>query len=166
IGIHFSTSMHISGSGNRNCDTRIFSHECIYVKKMDSNTTENTTDGNEISSVDNASAVIELVLVPVIAVFGLVGNAFSCAIFSTKPLIKSYSSLLLSMRSVSDSGFLITLLVIWMTATRWSRTCGHPVKQVTTMLFAITLIFLILNLPSHIVRLRVSTRLIPINTSS
>ncbi|KAH3805078.1 hypothetical protein DPMN_133375 [Dreissena polymorpha] len=39
---------------------------------------------------DDANVVgIELFLVPVIALFGIPGNEFSCAIFSTKPLNKN-----------------------------------------------------------------------------
>lgn len=84
---------------------------------MDSNSTENTTKDNDISSkYDATHAGIELVLVPVIAVFGMVGNAFSCAMFVTKPLNKNSSSLFLALRSVSDSGFLATLLIIWMSS--------------------------------------------------
>ncbi|KAH3805063.1 hypothetical protein DPMN_133360 [Dreissena polymorpha] len=56
---------------------------------------------------------IEFFFVPVFALFGIPGNAFSCATFSTKPLNKYSSSFLLTVKNLSDIGLLATLFLIW-----------------------------------------------------
>ncbi|KAH3805080.1 hypothetical protein DPMN_133377 [Dreissena polymorpha] len=88
------------------------------MDKMQTNITtlENETlqqNFTNIPQFDETLARVELISVPVIAVFGIIGNAFSCAIFSTKPLDKYSSSFLLLCRSLSDIGFLTMLLIHW-----------------------------------------------------
>ncbi|KAH3805170.1 hypothetical protein DPMN_133466 [Dreissena polymorpha] len=88
------------------------------MDKMQTNITtlENETlpqNFTNIPQFDETLARVELFSVPVIAVFGIIGNAFSCAIFSTKPLNKYSSSFLLLCRSLSDIGFLTVLLIHW-----------------------------------------------------
>ncbi|KAH3821217.1 hypothetical protein DPMN_122979 [Dreissena polymorpha] len=88
---------------------------------MDKMQTNITTLENEklpqnftnIPQFDKTLARVELFSVPVMAVFGIIGNALSCAIFSTKPLNKYSLSFLLLCPSLSDIEFLTMLLIHW-----------------------------------------------------
>ncbi|KAH3857629.1 hypothetical protein DPMN_100240 [Dreissena polymorpha] len=84
--------------------------------QADVTTIENETLPQNLTShlkSDACMVGLELFLVPVIAVFGITGNAFSLALFSTKPLNEHTSSFLLGCRSLSDIGFLSVLLFVW-----------------------------------------------------
>ncbi|KAH3882300.1 hypothetical protein DPMN_006235 [Dreissena polymorpha] len=84
--------------------------------QADVTTIENETLPQNLTShlkSDACMVGLELLLVPVIEVFGITGNAFSLALFSTKPLNKHTSSFLLGCRSLSDIGFLSVLVFVW-----------------------------------------------------
>ena len=58
-------------------------------------------------------ATVEKYAVPIICIFGLVGNTLSFIVFVQKALRRKSCSIFLAARSLSDNGFLITLLIIW-----------------------------------------------------
>lgn len=60
---------------------------------------------------------IETYILPAICIFGLISNTLALITFLQKPLKNKSCSLYLAVRSVSDNGFLATLLMIWMSGT-------------------------------------------------
>ncbi|KAL4220525.1 G-protein coupled receptor 1 [Mactra antiquata] len=60
---------------------------------------------------------IEQYIIPVICLFGLLGNTLSSIVFLQKPLRKSSCSIFLTARGFSDNGTLATLLIIWISRT-------------------------------------------------
>ena len=64
----------------------------------------------------NATILVELYCLPVICIFGLVGNTLSSITFFRNPLRKTSCSLYLAARSISDSGFLLALLLTWISS--------------------------------------------------
>lgn len=57
--------------------------------------------------------LVELYCTPVICLFGLVGNTLSTITFFRKPLRRTSCSIYLAVRSISDNGFLLALMLIW-----------------------------------------------------
>ena len=57
--------------------------------------------------------IVEVYCMPVICSFGITGNTLSAVTFFKAPLRKTSCSLYLGVRSVSDNGFLLALLLIW-----------------------------------------------------
>ena len=57
--------------------------------------------------------MLELYFMPVICVFGLIGNTLSAITFFRAPLRETSCSVYLGVRSISDNGFLLALLLIW-----------------------------------------------------
>lgn len=81
---------------------------------LDQNQTNLTTVySNTQSGTHDILALIETYSVPVICIGGLIGNTISAFVFLQKPLRENSSSLFLTARSISDNGFLATLLTIW-----------------------------------------------------
>lgn len=60
---------------------------------------------------------LEQYIIPVICVFGILGNTLSSVVFLQKPLRKSSCSIFLTARGFSDNGTLATLLIIWISRT-------------------------------------------------
>ncbi|XP_060579310.1 FMRFamide receptor-like [Ruditapes philippinarum] len=60
--------------------------------------------------------LVERFTIPVICVLGLVGNTCSIVIFLQKSLRKKSCSLFLASRSISDNGFILILLIVWVTS--------------------------------------------------
>ncbi|XP_060584449.1 FMRFamide receptor-like [Ruditapes philippinarum] len=83
--------------------------------------TSNTDAGNfskdaHIRKAENMIASVEMFAVPVICLLGLTGNTFSIVVFTRKCLRSKSCSVFLAARSFSDNGFLITLLVMWISS--------------------------------------------------
>ena len=57
--------------------------------------------------------MLEVYYMPVICSFGLTGNTLSAVTFFRSPLRKTSCSVYLGVRSISDNGFLLALLLIW-----------------------------------------------------
>ena len=57
--------------------------------------------------------LIERYCLPFICLFGLVGNSLATITFLQKSLRQTSCSLYLAARSISDNGFLLTLLIMW-----------------------------------------------------
>ena len=57
--------------------------------------------------------MVEEYCMPVICSFGLTGNTLSAVTFFRAPLRKTSCSVYLGVRSISDNGFLLALLLIW-----------------------------------------------------
>ena len=57
--------------------------------------------------------LIEVYFMPIICTFGLTGNTLSAITFFRAPLRKTSCSVYLGVRSISDNGFLLALLLIW-----------------------------------------------------
>ncbi|XP_045206809.1 galanin receptor type 2-like [Mercenaria mercenaria] len=66
-----------------------------------------------LSEPEDIIAVVEEYAVPIICIFGIIGNTISAFVFLHKVLRGNSSSLFLAARSISDNGFLATLLTIW-----------------------------------------------------
>ena len=60
--------------------------------------------------------MVEVYCMPLIFTFGFVGNTLSAVTFFRAPLRKTSCSVYLGVRSVSDNGFLLALLLIWISA--------------------------------------------------
>ena len=60
---------------------------------------------------------IQTYVLPSICIFGLICNTLALITFVQKPLRNKSCSLYLAVRSLSDNGFLATLLMIWMSGT-------------------------------------------------
>ena len=76
------------------------------------NDTYDTLIGEE-DTLNSTFVKIELIWLPVICGFGLLGNTLSTVTFLRKPLRNSPCSLYLAVRGVSDNGFLCSLLLVW-----------------------------------------------------
>ena len=60
---------------------------------------------------------IETYVMPISCIFGLIGNTLAAITFLRKPMRNKSCSLYLAVRSLSDNGFLATLLIIWTSGT-------------------------------------------------
>lgn len=60
---------------------------------------------------------VEKYCIPIICVFGLIGNSVSTIIFLQRHLRKAPCSFYLASRGISDNGFLFILLLTWMSST-------------------------------------------------
>ena len=79
-------------------------------------TVNNSSSEHGITTQDpfvNVTVLIEIYCLPVICVFGLVGNTLSSITFFRNPLRKTSCNLYLAARSISDNGFLLALLLTW-----------------------------------------------------
>ena len=74
------------------------------------NVSSRNTSGENVLQV---LVLIEVYFMPVICTFGLTGNTLSAITFFRAPLRKTSCSVYLGVRSISDNGFLLALLLIW-----------------------------------------------------
>ena len=74
---------------------------------------QNITDDSLIHTVVQVRAAIEAYLLPIICAIGLISNTLALVTFLQKPLRNKSCCVYLAGRSVSDNGFLGTLLLIW-----------------------------------------------------
>ncbi|XP_045199505.1 sex peptide receptor-like [Mercenaria mercenaria] len=81
------------------------------IKQNDSNLS--TIYSYTLSEPDDIIAAVEEYTVPIICIFGIIGNTISAFVFLHKALRDNSSSFFLAARSISDNGFLATLLTIW-----------------------------------------------------
>ncbi|KAL4219898.1 7 transmembrane receptor (rhodopsin) [Mactra antiquata] len=93
--------------------------------------TENTSDITERNNTNksghftsrttpdsyNFMTNVERYAVPMICLFGLVGNTISFIVFLRKTLRSNSCNLFLAARSISDNGFIIILFIIWLSST-------------------------------------------------
>ena len=89
--------------------------------------TNSTNEDPSLSYAANAAMLVEIYCMPVICLFGLVGNTLSSITFLRNPLRKTSCSLYLAVRSISDNGFLLALSLIWISTVfelRLSRVKG------------------------------------------
>ena len=70
-----------------------------------------------ISDTYQLMVSVEKYCIPVICVFGLFGNTVATATFLRRPLAKAPCSLYLAVRGISDNGFLLSLLLTWVSST-------------------------------------------------
>lgn len=73
--------------------------------------TWNTTDAPHDVTVFN---LIMMIYLPVVSVIGLCGNLLVLWVFHDKPMKRSSFTTYLSVRSLSDTGFLVSMLVVWL----------------------------------------------------
>ena len=66
------------------------------------------------TSVHLISYIIEIYLIPVLCLFGIIGNTLATVVFLRKTLRNNSCSVFLAARGLSDNGFLSTLLIIWL----------------------------------------------------
>ncbi|XP_061171663.1 uncharacterized protein LOC133181136 [Saccostrea echinata] len=59
------------------------------------------------------AVTLHRILLPVIVLFGLIGNIISALVFTTTKLKKMSSSLYLTVLAISDSGFLVCVFMLW-----------------------------------------------------
>lgn len=71
----------------------------------------------QYGSTHPITSFIETFMIPIICVFGLLGNTLSSVVFLRKALRNSSCSIFLAARGFSDNGFLSTLLIIWISRT-------------------------------------------------
>ena len=81
------------------------------------NTTTPWNNTHELHSDDGVRETIETYGLPAVCILGLIGNTLAAITFLRKPLRNKSCSLYLAVRSISDNGFLATLLVIWSSGT-------------------------------------------------
>lgn len=79
---------------------------------------KNVTQSYNTDSYHPITAFIETYTIPVISIFGLIGNTIASLVFLQKKLRNNSCSIFLAARGFSDNGFLSTLIIIWI-----SRTC-------------------------------------------
>lgn len=75
------------------------------------NTTVEETDSN-----DGILALIEKIAIPLITLFGIIGNTLSFMVFTRASISQNSCSFFLAARSVSDNGFLVSLFLIWLSS--------------------------------------------------
>ncbi|XP_060554482.1 probable G-protein coupled receptor 139 [Ruditapes philippinarum] len=83
---------------------------------MDNDSTLNgnfSSNGQRFEETQQFIASLEKYAVPIICSFGLIANTLSFTVFAQKFLRRKSCSIFLAARSLSDNGFLITLLVMW-----------------------------------------------------
>ncbi|KAK3096215.1 hypothetical protein FSP39_024547 [Pinctada imbricata] len=77
----------------------------------------NVTDSEEFFNHPDPSSITYLarkIFIPIICLFGLAGNIMSAVIYFGKEMRKMSCSIYLGARSVSDTGYIITLLCSWL----------------------------------------------------
>ena len=74
----------------------------------------NNSNADIPSEIDNITVMaLEMYCIPLISLFGLCGNTLSAITFVNKSLRKASCSFYLAVRSVSDNGFLLALMLTW-----------------------------------------------------
>ena len=81
------------------------------VSSLPANFTNN--DSHNFEETGKIITTIEKYAVPTICSFGLIANTLSFIVFVQKFLRRKSCSIFLAARSLSDNGFLITLLIMW-----------------------------------------------------
>ena len=81
------------------------------------NTTSNLNVTDIYHTYVRIRETIEVYVMPIICIFGLIGNTLAAITFLRKPMRNKSCSLYLAVRSLSDNGFLATLLIIWISGT-------------------------------------------------
>ncbi|KAK7090355.1 hypothetical protein V1264_010164 [Littorina saxatilis] len=86
--------------------------------------TNDTTDNSSLSNMTGyyphpgiiiqVLARFHLIALPTIAVLGIISNILSFCIFISKTLRRTSCSIYLAARSVSDTGFLLSLFISWL----------------------------------------------------
>lgn len=85
--------------------------------QTDNQTTFNTTpevDKLYVASTDSPDYFLRKYSLPVLCVIGFMGNSLSAALFLGKTLRGFSCCIFLGVRSITDNGFLITLLIVWL----------------------------------------------------
>lgn len=77
----------------------------------------NFTQQSGITEYHPITTIIEQYLIPAICIFGITGNTLASAVFLEKTLRNRSCSIFLAARGFSDNGFLLTLLIIWISRT-------------------------------------------------
>jgi len=82
------------------------------------NVTSNSPGSNSNQEqIYSTTVEIEQYALPVICIFGLIGNSLSSITFFKRPLRRAPCSLYLAIRGLSDNGFLLSLLLTWVSST-------------------------------------------------
>lgn len=95
-------------------------NESVHILPTIHNNSDNNFSEFSYMKVDPALATmvqVERFTLPVICIFGLVGNTLSTITFLRQPLRRAPCSLYLAARGLSDNGFLFSLLMIWLSST-------------------------------------------------
>ncbi|XP_060557831.1 FMRFamide receptor-like [Ruditapes philippinarum] len=92
-------------SGNWTANKHIFKNDDILY--------ENITKPLLALPFHPITSFLERYTIPVICVFGLITNTLSSVVFLQKPLKNNSCSIYLAARGIADNGFLLTLLIIW-----------------------------------------------------
>ena len=86
------------------------------ITLLDRNNTLLTSNTSSTIANDYALMMFEKIAIPLISIFGLIGNTLAFIVFTRPPLRQSSCSFFLAARSLSDNGFLVSLLVIWLSS--------------------------------------------------
>ncbi|XP_052783144.1 somatostatin receptor type 2-like [Mya arenaria] len=109
-GIEDSSTLDLNGRQNA------FGNRNDYFNGSRNNTSIPTATLEYEDPIYNAVIVVEKITIPVICVFGLVGNTLSTLTFLRIPLRRAHCSIYLAVRGMSDNGFLISLLMTWVSS--------------------------------------------------
>jgi len=86
---------------------------------LQANVTASNIPGSNCNQeqIYSTTVKIEQYALPVICIFGLIGNSLSSITFFKRPLRRAPCSLYLAIRGLSDNGFLLSLLLTWVSST-------------------------------------------------
>ncbi|KAH3696554.1 hypothetical protein DPMN_084029 [Dreissena polymorpha] len=99
------------------------------MKRLNASTTQANITSDNLGSCTTQSNInddyhayqtsvsVEKYCIPVICILGFLGNTFSTATFLRRPLAKAPCSLYLAVRGISDNGFLLSLMLTWVSST-------------------------------------------------
>ncbi|XP_053403256.1 FMRFamide peptide receptor frpr-18-like [Mercenaria mercenaria] len=85
----------------------------IANRTVDSRGINDSLENESFDSSITAITLVERFAMPVICILGLIGNTLSFIVFLHKSLRQKSCSLYLAARSLSDNGFILILLVVW-----------------------------------------------------
>ncbi|XP_050406279.1 thyrotropin-releasing hormone receptor [Patella vulgata] len=97
--------------------TPIYNSTTITEFGLNSTEFENTSDRLQTPNMDTGIYILakfHLVAIPIITTFGLIGNSLAFFVFISKSLRRTSCSWYLAARSLSDTGFLICLFIMWL----------------------------------------------------
>lgn len=78
------------------------------------NLTTNVSINSELETFERFTRILYTIGVPIICVFGIVGNVLSFRVFIFKSFRNNSSSIYIAALSVSDTGFLVSLFLSWL----------------------------------------------------
>jgi len=99
------------------------------------NETTNATINHEFETFENFTRILYTFGVPIICLFGIVGNILSFRVFVFRSFRNNSSSVYIAALSVSDTGFLLALFLSWLGNGRLPINFGHSPVWCHLMIF-------------------------------